>query len=180
MTADGFLNHAHSADAPPAMENGKRPAWIARYAVVLGDLHDTIALWRAAHGVPEDDPRPTGPAVNDPIGARFQRHLLRQLIGRDSDSVRRWHELIIHRARIQTQDEQTRGGAIELARELDTLHRRGHDARRLLDRALASGPLPESHPVAALTYRIRRLTRLDLVQSKRESAGHAGPSVPGL
>jgi hypothetical protein len=180
VTADGFLNHAPGNDAPNAMENGKRPAWIARYADVLGDLHDTVALWRAAHGVPEDDPRSTGPAVNDPIAARFQRHLLRQLTGRYSDSVRRWYELIIHRARIQTQDEHTRGGAIELARELDTLHRRGHDVRGLLDRALAIGPLPEGHPVAALKYRVRKLFPRDPLPSRRESAGHAGPSAPGL
>lgn len=180
VAADGFLNHAHGAGAPAAIENGRRPAWIARYADVLGDLHDTVALWRAAHGVPEDDPRPTGPAVNDPIAARFQRHLLRQLTGRYSDSVRRWHELIIHRARIQPQDEHTKGEAIELARELDTLHRRGHNARRLLDRALASGPLPEGHPVAALKYRVHKLIPRALLAPRHESARHTGPSAPGL
>ncbi|MFE6648203.1 MobF family relaxase [Nocardioides sp. NPDC057772] len=180
VTADGFLNHAHGADAPTAMKNGKRPAWIARYADVLGDLHDTVALWRAAHDVPEDDPRPTGPAVNDPIAARFQRHLLRQLTVRHSDSVRRWHELIIHRTGTPAQDDHTRGEAIELARMLDTLHRRGHDASGLLDRALASRALPESHAIAALTYRIRKLTPHDPLQSRRESAGHASPSAFGL
>ncbi|MDQ4114543.1 MAG: relaxase domain-containing protein [Actinomycetota bacterium] len=180
VTADGFLSHAHGTDTPAAMEHGKRPAWIARYADVLGDLHDTVALWRAAHGVPEDDPRPTGPAVNDPIAARFQRHLLRQLTGRYSDSVQRWHELIIHRTGIQALDEHTRGEAIELARMLDTLRRRGHDARGLLDRASASGPLPEGHPVAALTYRVHKLTPRAPLPPRHESAGHTGPSTLGL
>ncbi|MFE6649624.1 MobF family relaxase [Nocardioides sp. NPDC057772] len=180
VTADGFLNHAHRADAPAAMEHGKRPAWMPRYADVLGDLHDTVALWRAAHGVPEDDPRPTGPAVNDPIAARFQRHLLRQLTGRYDTSVQRWHELIIHRTGIQALDDHARGEAIELARELDTLHRRGHDARGLLDRALASGPLPKGQPVSALTYRVRKLTPRAPLPPRHESAGHTGPSTLGL
>lgn len=179
VTAQGFLNHLDGADTSRAT-SGNRPAWIVRYADVIGNLHDTVALWRAARGVPEDDPRPTGPAVTDPIAARFQRDLLRQLTHRYSDSVRRWHEMIIRRTGIPVQDDHTRGEAIELARMLDTLHRRGHDAHRLLDRALASGPLPESHTVAALNYRVRKLTARDPLQSRRESAAHAGPPAPGL
>ena len=145
---------------------------IIRYAGVLGELRDTVALWRAARGVPEDDPRPTGPAVTDPIAARFQRHLLRQLTGRYSDSVRRWHEMIIHRAGVPVENDDTRGEAVELARELDTLQRHGHDARSLLDRAFARGPLPKSHAIAALTYRVRNLARLNPLLSRRESATH--------
>lgn len=178
VTAQGFRSHLDSTDAPTA--TATRPAWIGRYAEVLGDLHDTVALWRAARGVPESDPRPTGPAVTDPIAARFQRHLLRQLAGRYSDSVRRWHEMIIRRAGIPVQDDHTRSEAIDLARMLDTLHRRGHDARRLLDHALARGPLPEGHPVAALTYRVRNLTQLDPPQPPRESTRRAGQSALGL
>ncbi|MGH3351982.1 MAG: MobF family relaxase [Nocardioides sp.] len=181
VTAQGFLNHLDDTRTPTAATVGrKRPAWTVRYADVLGDLHDTVSLWRAARGVPEDDPRPTGPAVTDPIAARFQRHILRQLTGRYSDSVRRWHEMIIRRAGIPVQDDHIRGEAIDLARMLDALHRRGDDAREVLDRALARGPLPEGHPVAALTYRVRKLTRLDALQPRRESAGRAGPSALGL
>jgi conjugative relaxase-like TrwC/TraI family protein len=178
VTAQGFLNHRDETDAPTS--SGNRPAWVVRYADVLGDLHNTVALWRAARGVPEDDPRPTGPAVTDPIAARFQRHLLRHLTGRYSDSVRRWHEIVIRRAGIPVQDDHARGEAIELARMLDALHRRGHNASGLLDRALARGPLPEGHPLAALTYRVRKLTPLDPFQPRRESTGRAGPSALGL
>lgn len=182
VTARGFLDHLGSADGPgaTATESGKRPAWIARYSDVLGDLHDIVALWRAARGVAEDDPRPTGPAVTDPVAARFQRDLLRQLTGRYSESVRRWHELIIRQAGIPAQDDHARGEAVELARMLDALNRRGHDARGLLDRALARGPLPDGHAVAALTYRVRRLTPLDTLQARHESAGRAGPTAPSL
>ncbi|TQL67207.1 conjugative relaxase-like TrwC/TraI family protein [Nocardioides albertanoniae] len=180
VTRQGFLDHLVGADIPTAIESQKRPAWMTRYADVLGDLHDTVALWRAARGVPEDDPRPTGPAVTEPRAGRFQRHLLRQLTGRYSDSVQRWHELILRRTGIQAQDDHTRGEAIELARLLDTLHRRGHDSRGLLDRALSSGALPEGHAIAALTYRVRRLTPRDPLQSRSESAGHAGPSAIGM
>ncbi|MER6970026.1 ATP-binding domain-containing protein [Nocardioides sp. NPDC000445] len=181
VTAQGFLNHlAGTTPTATATEGGRHPAWIVRYADVLGDLHDTVALWRAALGVPDDDPRPSGPAVNDPIAARFQRHLLKQLTDRYSDSVRRWHEMIIRRAGIPVQDDHTRGEVIELARMLDTLHRRGHDARRLLEQALTRGPLPEGHPVAALSYRVRKLTRLDPLLSRRASASHVDPSELSL
>lgn len=87
--------------------------------------------------------------------------------------------MIIHRTGSQDQDDHT-SEAIDLARELDALHRNGHDARSLLDRAFACGPLPKSHAIAALTYRVRKLSRLDPLQSRRESAGHAGPSALGL
>ncbi|MGY0387134.1 MobF family relaxase [Nocardioides sp. WG-D5] len=180
VTRQGFLDQLDGADIPAALESRKRPAWMTRYADVLGDLHDTVALWRAARGVPEDDPRPTGPAVTAPHAARFQRHLLRQLTGRYSDSVRRWHELILRQTGIQAQDDHTRGEAIELARLLDTLHRRGHDSRGLLDRALHSGALPEGHAIAALTYRVRKVAARDPLRSRRESAGPAGPSAPSL
>lgn len=176
-TAQGFISHP---DVTNTTASGTRPTWMARYADVLDDLQDTVALWRASRGVPEDDPRPTGQPVTDPIAARFQRRLLRQLTNSYSDSVRRWHEMIIRRAGIQGEGDHVSGDAIELARLLDTLHRRGHDARGLLDRALARGPLPDGRAIAALTYRIRKLAPHDPLQSRGEHSRNAGPSALGL
>lgn len=177
-TTKDFLNHPDSPDTTAA--RGTRPAWMVRYADVLGDLRQTVALWRASRGVPEDDPRPTGQPATDPIAAPFQRRLLRQLTGRYSDSVRRWHEMIIHRTGSQAQTDHTTSEAIDLARELDRLHRNGHDARSLLDHAFARGPLPTDHAIAALTYRVRKLSRLNSGLSQHETASRVDPPKLGL
>ena len=79
-------------------------------------------------------------------------------------------------------DEQT----IELAKQLDTLQRKGIDAERVLDLAAARKPLPIDRPTAALAYRVEDLT----AQKKRRRAPqsidpfprhspqrHSGPSL---
>ncbi len=46
---------------------------------------------------------------------------------------------------------------IKLAKQLDQLHRKGVDAKQVLDLAAARKPLPTDHPTSALAYRIREL-----------------------
>jgi len=44
-----------------------------------GRLVGDLAVWRAAHGIPATDPRPTGPPAREPSTATHQARLIRRL-----------------------------------------------------------------------------------------------------
>ncbi|MEU0266758.1 MobF family relaxase [Nocardioides sp. NPDC006303] len=165
--------HADLDNAGVAVSEAGPHGWVDRARAVLGDLREPVALWRAAHGVPEDDRRPTGPPVTDPVAARYQRDLLRQVRDRCSEGVRAWQDIVLNCTRTPDEDTQGRGEALELARRLDALQRHGYDASRLLRRALARGPLPAEHAAAALTYRVRKLSPTPSVPRARDGRRRA-------
>ena len=68
---------------------------------------------------------------------------------RYGEAVKAWEHTVIEH--VGHRDD----GTLEVAQLLDRLHRQGHDAGRLLTRALARGPLPEEYASTALAYRIR-------------------------
>jgi len=68
----------------------------------------------------------------------------------------------------------------QLAKYLDGLQRKGVDAERILELAIARKPLPVDHPTAALSYRVQ-----ELVARRARSAAtvddfrRTTPSTPG-
>jgi hypothetical protein len=126
------------------------PPWLDDYADVLTpELRADIAVWRAAQGITPDERTIAGPAPDDDRAAAFRRGLIRTVNGRHDDAVRVWEQRIV--AYVGRSDERT----LDLARELDRLHRQGRDPERLLRNATVR-PLPEEHPTSALAYRIRK------------------------
>jgi hypothetical protein len=110
----------------------------------LANVIGEISVWRAVTGVPPDDERPTGPPALGLAAARHQRGLdvrLDQAIGNQAGN---WTNVLptldpaLGRDPLQTQ----------IASRLYDLDRGGFDVQRLLDHALASGPLPDDHAAA--------------------------------
>jgi hypothetical protein len=138
------------ASAVRSQEREGVPAWAQRYADLLdGPLFGEVALWRAAQGIPDDERRLTGPAPESDAAAAYHRNLNSRINQRYTAVVRDWAAKIVEY--VGRSDDQT----LLLASELDRLQRSGRDAEQLLDRAAARKPLPDDHPTAALTYRIR-------------------------
>jgi len=122
-------------------------------------LRADIAVWRAAQGITHDERTIAGPAPDDDRAASYRRSLIRTVNSRHDDAVRVWEQRIV--AHVGRSDERT----LDLARDLDKLHRQGRDPERLLRNAMV-GPLPDEHPTSALAYRIRK----QLARSRRRPA----------
>jgi conjugative relaxase-like TrwC/TraI family protein len=134
------------------------PSWLGEMRVSpdnreLGNVISEVSVWRAATGVSPEDERPTGPPALGLAAARHQRGLdarLDQAIGNQAGN---WTNVLptldpaLGRDPLQTQ----------IARRLYDLDRGGFDVQRLLDHALAQGPLPDDHAAAALWYRVTGL-----------------------
>ncbi|MBA2640130.1 MAG: hypothetical protein H0U77_09095 [Nocardioidaceae bacterium] len=133
-------------------ESASLPEWTSRYDDVLDlDQRGVLAVWRAARGLKPDDRSLTGPAPDDDREAAYHRHLNRTINARYGDALQVWETKILDYTR--KRDDHT----ATLARQLDGLARRGHDADRLLDLAAARKPLPVDHPTSALAYRVKEL-----------------------
>lgn len=128
------------------------PRWTTQYADVLtADLRRELAVWRAASGVPADGRSLVGLPPNDDSEAAYHRNLTNRINARYGDALHAWRERIV--AYVGHRDEQTG----QLARYLDGLQRKGVDAERVLDLAVARKPLPVDHPTAALAFRVKDL-----------------------
>jgi hypothetical protein len=152
------------------------PTWAERYADILdGPFLGEVQLWRVAQGIPDDDRRLAGPPPEADAAAAYHRNLTHRINQRYTDIVRGWEAKIAEH--VGRSDDQT----LQLARDLDRLQRKGHDAERLLDRAVARKPLPDDHPTAALAYRIRaQLTRRHAAPAEPHPYRSAPTQGPGL
>jgi hypothetical protein len=127
------------------------PESLARFGEVLTpELRDSIVVWRAANGVPDDDRSILGPPAEEPAAARFARALHREVHDLSLTAVRAWEKRITDR--VGGSDEHT----LELAQRLDAAQRSGLNATMILRRALAK-PLPVEKATEALDYRVQRI-----------------------
>jgi conjugative relaxase-like TrwC/TraI family protein len=154
------------------------PRWTTRYDDVLtADLRRELAVWRAASGLPADGRPLVGPPPNDDSEAAYHRNLATRINARFSEALHVWQERIA--AYVGHRDEQTG----PLAKYLDGLQRKGVDAERILELAVARKPLPVDHPTAALDYRVkdlvvRRTGRAAPVDEFRRTApSSSGPTL---
>ena len=129
------------------------PAWLTSVAAQPPDsLIADVEVWRAAHGIPAGDQRPTGDRQHSDAAARWQRHLDKRLHTVQSAALDEWGHVLAGIAPALLQD----GFAPTLARRLSQLSASGIPARHLLDQAAGDGPLPDDHAAAALWWRISR------------------------
>jgi len=137
--------HAATATTPPAWA----PAGLGRPdAATIADL----AVWRAAHGVPDHDTRPTGERQYAHAERRHQHRLDRRVIDHLAPAAAEWTPLVTQLAPAVTGDPFLP----MLAHRLAQLASVGLEAGRLLRSAAAEGVLPDDHPAAALWWRISR------------------------
>ena len=138
----------HTVEATSAV-----PAWQASVAgTPPASLIADVEVWRAAHGIPATDTRPTGERQHSDTAARWQRHLNKRLHATQSAALDEWGHALADIAPTLLNDDF----APTLARRLSQLASAGISARRLLDHAAAEGPLPDDHAAAALWWRISR------------------------
>ncbi len=109
-------------------------------------------MWRASHGIPATDQRPTGDRQHPDAAARWQRQLNKRLQTSQSAALDEWGHVLTDIAPTLLADPF----APTLARRLSQLSASGIRARQLLDQAVADGPLPDDHAAAALWWRISR------------------------
>ena len=129
------------------------PAWAPAGAfrpdpTTLGD----VAVWRAAHAIPDSDTRPVGPPERAAAERRHQRRLEARIVDHLAPAAAEWTPLVTSRAPATTGDPFLP----VLAHRLAQISSVGLDAPRLLNTAVAEGVLPDEHPAAALWWRINR------------------------
>ncbi|WP_280335619.1 MobF family relaxase [Nocardia wallacei] len=112
-----------------------------------------LAVWRAAHHLPDSDPRPTGPS-RCPVTEREHQQLLdarvADTVGDLHTAVHTWAPLA-HRVEPRLLNDPWWP---VLADRIDTAARAGLDIDTMLARAAATGPLPHEMPAAALWFRL--------------------------
>jgi DNA primase catalytic core len=129
------------------------PTWQSSVAgTPPASLIADIEVWRAAHGIPATDARPTGDRQHSDTAARWQRQLNKRLQTTQSAALDEWGHVLQSIAPTLLAD----GFAPTLARRLSQLSSAGIPARSLLDHAAGEGPLPDDHAAAALWWRISR------------------------
>ncbi len=112
---------------------------------------DELVLWRAAHGVHDDDPTLLGRASKGAELNGYARHLQRQVHESVPPAVQRWES---HVAQIVGHHD---AHSVQLAHRLEQLRQQGHNPVQLLSQAVRAGALPDDRAVEALTYRIQQL-----------------------
>ena len=156
------------------------PHWTSQYIDVLtADLRPELAVWRAASGVPANGRSLVGPPPKDDGEAAYHRNLTHRINARYGEALHAWQERIV--AYVGNRDEQTG----QLAKYLDGIQRKGFDAERMLELAVARKPLPVDHATAALAYRVkdlaaRRTGRAAPVDEFRRTASSSSGPTLGL
>ncbi|HEX8081454.1 MAG TPA: MobF family relaxase [Jatrophihabitans sp.] len=131
------------------------PGWalpiIDRNPALAADL----AVWRAAHDVPDADRRPTGPLAPAAADARAQRALdqrVTRLLGDPRAATARWKPLADRIAERIAADPYWP----TLADRLTIAERAGIDITSLTHAVAGKSPLPDEQPAAALWWRLSR------------------------
>jgi len=127
------------------------PEWLPSHVALPSDLKRVVAVWRAVHGIPDSDRRPTGPPQADFAAREYQTSLDRR-VGQHLDRQgATWLKPIAEI--VGRRDDHTP----VLAERLASLAQQGHDVGRLLTDAGREGHLPDDHATAALDSRITRI-----------------------
>ncbi|WP_051364831.1 MobF family relaxase [Rhodococcus sp. JG-3] len=117
------------------------------------ELLTDLAVFRAAHGVDPADRRPTGPEQLAAASVRAQRSLDRRaetVIGTTNDAVKRWRPFVDE---LDTHIARDPYFPI-LADRLSAAARAGIEVHTLVRDSLATSPLPDELPAAALWWRL--------------------------
>ena len=131
-----------------AQQADHTPGWVrALVEPPSPEIIAQIELWRAAHQVPDNDLRPTGPVLHL-VEARSQ-HRLDGLIAGESEPVLNWLEWIHEAAPATVEDPAT----IRVARECAETDPDGTWLRAHVQ-AAAGRSLPDDHKADALRYRL--------------------------
>jgi DNA primase catalytic core len=152
------------------------PGW-AR--LLLPDEHQQlrgdVAVFRAAHAVPEDDTRPTGKTQLAAADRRAQQHLDTRIAKAIDTSYRTaWTPLAVQVGLSPRTDPHWPA----LVEQLAALSRAGADAPALLRAAAGEAPLPDEYQAAALWWRIARHT-CPAVLTPDPDAAPTDPLRPG-
>ncbi|MEA5052818.1 MAG: toprim domain-containing protein, partial [Propionicimonas sp.] len=137
----------------PALAPTPLPGWapagsLRPDAATVADL----TVWRAAHGTPATDTRPTGERQYAATEARWQARLDLRIIDRLAPAVAEWRPLLHELAPAADRDPYLP----VLAHRLAQISGVGLDAHRLLNAATNEGQLPDHHAASALWWRICR------------------------
>ena len=158
------------------------PSWLPNDVALPANLAGDMTVWRAAHGIPDSDRRPTGPRQAD-FEVRQHQTSLDQRVSRHLDGQgATWLKPITEI--VGRRDAHTP----VLAERLADLAQQGHDVHRLLANAADQGHLPDDHATAALDSRITRIVenraaedsqqrRLASEPSPRMGPSRSGPSI---
>lgn len=129
------------------------PRWASALGELGPDLLAGLAVWRAAHAVPDSDRRPTGPQVF-PVAERTAQQRLDTAvaakIGALDTHTRRWAPLAREVDERLLTDTYWPVLAAELSQAQDT----GRDTADLVRTAADLRPLPYEQPAAALHWRL--------------------------
>ncbi|MBF4996706.1 relaxase domain-containing protein [Nocardia sp. BSTN01] len=158
------LTHQIHADTQ-AWTPSSAPKW-AHPILENHDLTAQLAVWRAAHHVPDTDLRPTGPRRYPAAERHHQQHLETQVVDTLGDLHTATHTWSPLAKRIDTRLPTDPWWPV-LAQYLDTAADAGHDIEALLTTAANQRPLPDDMPAAALWH------RLDLTHAPAAPNGEA-------
>lgn len=140
-----------------------------------------ISVWRAAMGVPEEDLRPTGAALQPGSASRWQQ-VLDDHVEIANLELSHWTAAVRRLAPQLRTDPQTPA----LAAKLLSLAKQGEDVEGLLTLEMRRGPLPDDHAAAALMYRLERLPQRkpqemwETVESPQSAAQHRPQREPQM
>ncbi len=138
-------------------------------------LRGDVAVFRAAHAVPEDDTRPTGKTQPAAADRRAQKGLDTRIAKAIDTSYRTaWTPLAVQVGLSPRTDPHWPA----LVEHLAALSRAGADAPALLRAAAAEAPLPDEYQGAAVWWRIARRT-CPAVLSPDPGSAPADPLRPG-
>jgi DNA primase catalytic core len=131
------------------------PAWATTLLDHDPELLADLAVWRAAHDVPDSDRRPTGPPQHYTANVRAQRALNQAITTSQGDpraAAKKWAPLVRElEPRLLTDPYWP-----QLAERLAAADRAGITITALTQQTMSGGPLPDEHPAAALWWRLSR------------------------
>ncbi|GGM15830.1 MobF family relaxase [Nakamurella endophytica] len=129
------------------------PAWAMPY-LPDRDVTADLAVWRAAHSTPTDDPRPAGDKPQRIAEQQQRRHLIDRAVtvaGDPADGADRWADMLAHAGVNVTSDDYWP----VIAGRLSLAETAGLPVRHLLDHAIADRtPLPTEGTAGALWWRL--------------------------
>ncbi|WP_181065231.1 MobF family relaxase [Nocardia nova] len=138
-----------------------------------------LAIWRAAHHVPDTDLRPTGPHRHPAAERNHQQHLDTRIIDTLGDLHTATHAWSGLAKRVDTRLTTDPWWPV-LAQHLDTAADAGHDIDALLTTAAAQRPLPDDMPAAALWHRLElpKHAPMDSAEAAPADGGSGGVDIP--